>query len=215
MMSAVGPADVAGLETLEVMREARRYNAWQYSRIAPYLGARVCEIGSGIGNMSSLILRDRREMMVLTDTDPYYRSRLQSQFAQHANVIVESLTLPDPSAVERFKRYRLDSVVALNVIEHIPDDVGAMRSIAELLNVGGRAIVLVPALEALYGSLDIELEHCRRYTRRVLTDRMRTAGFLVERVFFFNAVGAIGWWANSRLLKRSRISARQLRRRPD
>jgi len=210
-MANILPVDAAGMETLEIMRAARRYNAWQYRRIAPYLGRRVCEIGSGIGNISSLIIGESRELTVLTDTDPYYRDRLGVQFAHRTDVVIESLTLPDPAVAENFKKYRLDSAVALNVVEHITDDVEALRSIAYLLGAGGRAVVLVPALEALYGSLDEELSHCRRYTRQGLVARLRQAGFIVERVFFFNLVGAIGWWVNSRLLKRSRISLRQLR----
>jgi hypothetical protein len=107
MTITTGPLDAAGAETLDIMRAAPNYNAWQYARIAPYLGRRVCEVGSGIGNMSSLILTAPRELVVLTDTDPYYLEGLRTTFAKRSETKVEYLRLPDPSAAARFEHYRL------------------------------------------------------------------------------------------------------------
>jgi len=76
----------------------------------------------------------------------------------------------------RFGEFGLDTVIALNVIEHIEEDVAAMRSMRDMLVPGGRAIVLVPALPRLYGSLDRELGHARRYTRNALATHMKEAG---------------------------------------
>jgi SAM-dependent methyltransferase len=205
------PADLAGAETLEIMQAAPRYNAWQFRRIAPYLGRRICEVGAGIGNMSALIHAGSPDMLVLADTDTYYREVLQGRFASDSAVVVEELTLPDPGAKARFARYTLDTVVALNVIEHIAEDIDAMRSIGGMLRPGGRAVILVPALPALYGSLDRELGHVRRYTRRSLAERMRQAGLRVERTFYFNLIGTLGWWVNARVRRTPRIPISQLR----
>ena len=207
----IQPTDPAGTETLEIMQAAPRYNRWQYSRIAPYLGRRICEIGSGIGNMSALILDSAPELLLLTDIDPYYRAALRSQFDGRPNVVVEELTLPDVSAGERFDQFGLDTVVALNVIEHIAEDLEAARSIAGMLRPGGRAIILVPALPGLFGSLDRELGHQRRYTRKSLSRLMQNAGFRVQRTFYFNLVGTLGWWVNARMRKAPRIPIQQLR----
>src|SRR3990170_4304420 len=136
----IGPADQAGAETLEIMEAAPKYNSWQFSRIAPYLGRRICEVGAGIGNMSALIADSRPELLVLTDTDPYYRGVLQDRFASSPEVVVDQLTLPDVSAGDRYQHYALDTVVALNVIEHIAGDVAALGSIAAMLRPGGRAV---------------------------------------------------------------------------
>lgn len=208
---SIPPADPAGAETLEIMQAAPRYNRWQYSRVAPYLGRRVCEIGSGIGNMSALILDGAPELLVLTDTDPYYRDALQQRFEGRQDVVVEELTLPDYRAKIRFEEFGLDTVVALNVIEHIADDLEALRCIRNMLRPQGRAVVLVPALERLFGSLDRALGHQRRYTRHTLSERMRQAGFRVERVFYFNLLGTFGWWLNARIRKVPRIPLAQLR----
>ncbi len=209
--ASLPPADRAGAETLEIMQAAPRYNRWQYSRVAPYLGRRICEVGSGIGNMSILILGGAPELLVLTDTDSYYREALRHRFDGSNDVVVEELTLPDKSAGDRFQRYGLDTVVALNVIEHIAGDVEALGSIAAMLRPGGRAVILVPAFQKLFGSLDRELGHVRRYTRTSLSRRMREAGFRVERAFYFNLVGIIGWWVNARVRKVPRIPLAQAR----
>lgn len=193
------------------MSAAPRYNIWQYRRIKRFIGRRVCEIGAGIGNMSALLTHDRPELLLLTDTDPYYRTILQQRFLGHPGLRVEELTLPDGNAADRFGTLGLETVVALNVIEHIEEDVAAMRSMRDMLAPGGRAIVLVPALRWLYGSLDRELGHARRYTRRELRTHMEQAGLRVEHLFYFNLVGTIGWFVNARVRKVPRIPLDQLR----
>jgi hypothetical protein len=80
-----------------------------------------------------------------------------------------------------------------------------------MLRPGGRAVVLVPAFQELFGSLDHELGHRRRYTRSNLSQQMSEAGFQVERAFYFNLVGTFGWWLNARLRKAPRIPVEQLR----
>src|SRR5688572_29200827 len=126
------------------MQAAPQYNRWQFDRVAPYLGKRICEVGSGIGNMSALLLGRTPDLLVLTDTDPYYREALRTQFAGQHEVRVEELTLPNPATGARFRQYELDTVVALNVIEHIREDLESVRSIAGMLRAGGRAVILVP-----------------------------------------------------------------------
>jgi SAM-dependent methyltransferase len=207
----VRPADRAGAETLEIMSAAPQYNRWQYSRVARYLGRRICEVGAGIGNMSSLILGGSPELLVLTDTDLYYQEALRRRFESATNVIVDELTLPDRSAGRRFQEYELDTVVALNVVEHIADDVEALRSIATMLRPRGRVVVLVPAMPALFGSLDRELGHQRRYTRGSLIRTISAAGFQVQSAFYFNLLGMLGWWFNARVRTAPRIPAAQLR----
>lgn len=211
MTDAVDPRDAAGAETLEIMSAAPRYNAWQYQCFAPWVGKRVLEVGSGIGNMSAHLLTAHPELVLLTDTDPWYRDQLRSKFAERAEVVVEELTLPDSNAVQRLCGHALDTVVALNVVEHIGDDVGALRTMASLVGQGGRVIVLVPALQILYGTLDRELGHFRRYSRKTLTRAFGAAGMRIERMFWFNRVGMAGWWYNARIRKASRLPIAQLR----
>ena len=205
------PVDGAGVETLEILAAAPRYNAWQFEMIAPFLGQRILEVGAGIGSMSKEFLKTSPELLVVTDTDEFYRRRLQERFAGRKEVLVEALTMPDPGAVARFLPHRLDTAIALNVVEHIEDDVGTLAAMKSLLAPGGRVIVLVPALQAIYGELDRQLGHFRRYSRATLGTAFRHAGLRVERMIWFNRVGVLGWWFNGRVRRVTRIPLDQLR----
>lgn len=210
-MTGIEPADPAGAETLDIMAAAPRYNEWQYRQIEQFIGSRVLEVGAGIGNMSQHIVTGDRELVVLTDPDEAYRSALGKRFADVSNVIVEPLRLPDSAAVRSLAEKRLDTAVALNVVEHVEDDVGALRQLGEVVGSGGRIVVLVPALPSIYGSLDEELGHFRRYTRRSLAGAFSDAGLDVVHMAWFNRVGVLGWWLNARVRRQRLIPFRQLR----
>jgi len=101
--------------------------------------------------------------------------------------------------------------VCLNVVEHIKDDLGALRNIFALLQDGGRAVILVPEGQSIFSSLDEELGHWRRYSEDQLRRRMTEAGFDVEAMLGFNRISRPGWWLNGKILKRRTISRVQLR----
>jgi len=104
-----------------------------------------------------------------------------------------------------------DTVVCLNVVEHVEDDVGTLKNILRVLNDGGRAIVLVPRGPGLYGTLDEVLGHCRRYTEEQLVEVAQRAGFRVEKVLKFNRAGVVAWWLNGRVLRRRTFGLAQVR----
>lgn len=213
MTSAVTtmPADAAGADTLEIMSAAPRYAAWQVEMLLPYLGQRIMEVGSGIGNISARLRGLDPELLVLTDTDPWYLNRLRQTFAGDHVVQFADVTLPDPTARERFAELRLDSVVALNVLEHIEDDLGSLETMRRMVVPGGKVVLLVPALPALYGTLDVELQHFRRYTRNGLRRVMTEAGLHDIQLTWYNRLGMLGWWLNARVRKATRIPVGQLR----
>lgn len=211
MSEDLAPGDAAGAETLAIMAAAPNYNAWQYDLIAPWIGKRVLEIGSGIGNISAHILREPRELVVLTDTDAWYRGELARRLGSRPEVRVDSLTLPDPTAAARFAGDRLDTAVALNVVEHIEDDIGTLATLRSIVVPDGRVVILVPAMDQLYGTLDQELGHFRRYTRRRLRDAFEQAGLRVVQMQWFNRVGTLGWWLNARVRSARRIPINQLK----
>jgi SAM-dependent methyltransferase len=206
-MSPLHPGDPAGAETLERLAGARRYNRWMFERIRPWIGDHVLEIGSGIGSVSEFLLD--RARLVVTDTQPYYLERLRKRFGGRANVEVAELYLPtvDGSlAAERF-----DTVVCANVLEHVEDDRGSLAIMRSLLEPRGRLVLLVPALPALYGTLDRELGHHRRYTSAELKAKFREAGFRMHHLEYFNLAGVPGWWLTGRVLRRTLVPSGSLR----
>ena len=105
----------------------------------------------------------------------------------------------------------MDTVVCLNVLEHVEDDAAALRNIHGVLECGGRAIILVPSGQELFGALDVALGHFRRYTKEELHEKLARAGFRVERVLGFNRIARPGWYVSGKILRRSTLGRFQLR----
>ncbi len=209
MSSAAGSAAIVdvGRETLERMSKVDRYNSWLFSKVERYVGQRVLEVGSGTGNMSAFILD--RPRVVLSDLSETYQAALRARNAARPNVTVVPWDLeqpPPPGIADE----GLDTILCLNVLEHVKDDAAALRHMGAALAPGGRLLLMVPAVRALYGSLDIHLDHHRRYGRRELLDKLAAAGFEVETHFYMNFFGMLGWFLNSRVFRRQILSTRQL-----
>ncbi len=198
--------DPIGAATLERLAHAPRFNRWLFDRIAPWLGSRILEIGAGIGNLSTFLV-DRGDV-VLTDTRPDYLARLRQRFAGHPNVGVARLYLPELDGALATRRF--DTIVCLNVLEHVEDDLGGLRVMHTLLAPGGRLVLLVPALPALFGSLDEALGHYRRYTPPQLREKFAATGFAMAHVEYFNLAAIPGWWLAGRVLRRRLIPAASL-----
>jgi SAM-dependent methyltransferase len=166
-------------------------------------------LGAGIGNMSQHLSRGRRTY-VASDIDEEHMARLRVRFRGRPNLEVCKCDLCDS---EDFKPLLggFDSVVCLNVVEHVKDDLRALRNIFSALKPGGRAIILVPQDQKAYGTLDEVLGHYRRYSEAQLRARMEEAGFEVERMLHFNRVTRPGWRFNGQVLKRRSFSRFQLR----
>jgi SAM-dependent methyltransferase len=177
--------------------------------IRPYLGMRVLELGAGIGNMTQHLLRARK-LYVATDVDEEHLARLRVRFQGRPNFRSRNCDLRHEGDFEAL-RGNFDTVVCLNVLEHVNDDERGLENIRSALEPGGRAIVLVPQDQSIYGTLDKVLGHYRRYSAAELRARMEAAGFRVERVLEFNRITRPGWYLNGRILKRHDFDRLQLR----
>lgn len=184
----------AALQRLEGLY---RYNAWVWQKVAPYVGQRVLELAAGASNLTYHLLN--REHVVISDADEWYLQVLRSTFGTGANVELRPF---DPAAGSAFAPGEFDTVLCLSVLEQLEDDVGALRQLHAALSDGGHLVAVVPALPRLFGSIDDARGTLRRYTRESLSECLRTAGFHIERVAYFNLPGALAWYVNSRVLRR-------------
>jgi SAM-dependent methyltransferase len=199
----------SGPDILDALAGAHRFNRWMASVIQPYIGKRVLEAGAGIGNLTR-ILCPRRERYIAADIDAEHLARLRARFQHRPRIEVRHCDLSNPVDFEPLTG-TMDSVVCLNVLEHVEGEMASLRNIYTALQPGGRAIILVPQGQDIFGTLDTALGHFRRYSREELQQKMELAGFRVERILDFNRISRPGWYVTGRLLKRTTISRFQLR----
>jgi len=185
--------DQHGSEILARLNRAPRFTKWMADTIRPYVGEKILEIGAGIGNLTANLVP--RTVYWASDINPQYLDRLNKLKSSRPYLRVG---YTDASAGESYPPEEFDTVICLNVVEHLEEDVKALRNIRESLEKEGRAIILVPNGPGLYGTLDEVLGHYRRYTRDQLVEACGRAGFRVEKVLKFNRIGAPGWWLNRR-----------------
>jgi SAM-dependent methyltransferase len=179
----------AGLQSavLEDLRGARHYRRWLVRLVGPHLGDHPVEIGSGIGDYAAE-LAPGRASFTATEPDPERLAVLADRFADHPIVRVRRLGLPADQTGDH------TGAVMLNVLEHIEDDVAALRSAAGLVRPGGAVVVYVPAFNGAMSRFDRAIGHHRRYTRRTLATAVTAAGLGVERLHYVNSVGLISWF---------------------
>jgi SAM-dependent methyltransferase len=198
-----------GHVTLMRMSRLEPYNRWLVSRFESAVGRRVLEIGAGFGNITRHLRG--RELLVASDLDPVALEHLKGAFRDDPSVRVASYQFPlDPAARSEIRDLRIDSVVCLNVLEHIEDDRGTLADMYDVLQPEGRLVLLVPAFGRLYGTLDVHLRHFRRYEKEELESKLREAGFVIEDLRFVNRPGILGWWLNGKVLRRRVLPRSQL-----
>lgn len=180
----------------------RPYMRWQVAQFAPCLGRRVLEIGCGVGSVIDLIRP--REAILGIDVVPDVLDIARERFSDDASVEVRLLDFTEATDadLDALRERRFDTLICINVLEHIDDDTAAVRRMSRLLDPGGTLALLVPAHQALYGEYDRLDGHFRRYSRRTLRELLERGGFTVESLRHFNLVGAMGWWVQYKLLRR-------------
>jgi SAM-dependent methyltransferase len=190
------------------MQLARNYFDWQSDLVCAVVGRRPVEIGCGLGNFTAHLLD--RDLVIATDIEPACTERLAQRFTGAPNLVVQTLDVLNPEFCS-LKRYAPDSVVCLNVLEHVEDDALALRHMHQVLPDGGIVVLLVPAFESLYGPIDRLLGHFRRYSKSSMRQLAGRSGFKVNSLRFMNSSGFFGWWFNAHVRKATVQSEDQIR----
>jgi SAM-dependent methyltransferase len=175
--------------------EGQRYRQYQRDLIAPYVGRSMLEVGSGLGDFSEQF-SGQLEYLVVSDNDPYCIGKLADRYDGRGDVDVLELALPGEVPVRR----KVDTVVMMNVLEHIADDAQALRDLAACLEPGGRIVIWVPGYMQLYGDFDRLVGHHRRYTPATLRQAVDASGLDLEMCRPVNFIGGIAWWLTVRRL---------------
>lgn len=200
--------DEYGSHILHSLEKAQRFNQWMAESIAPFVGARVLEIGAGIGNITTWLLP--RDVYVASDINPNYLHYLRNFSLGKPYLQVDRIDLEDAACFERWQE-QFDTVVCLNVLEHVRDPLVSLRNMASALQPGGRLVLYVPQGQQLYSSLDEVLGHRCRYSKEMLLEELRSTGFEIEHFRDFNHFAIPGWWLNGKVMKRRDFSRVQLK----
>jgi glycosyltransferase involved in cell wall biosynthesis len=185
----------AGLEpSLEKLDQCANYPDWLSGLILPHLQGRIHEAGAGTGTIARRLASHGE--LVVSEPDPGFAAALRQTFQNGPVAVVEA------NLNEAVRVVDADSVVLVNVLEHLEHDDEALRAIFESLPSGGRLVLFVPALDVLYSPTDRQMGHYRRYSRVGLVNKLSSAGFSVLEARYVNMLGAALWFGYARVLGR-------------
>jgi ubiquinone/menaquinone biosynthesis C-methylase UbiE len=181
-------------EVLEGLAMAVNHRRWFVELAVPYLGDHPIEVGSGLGDYA-IDWSAHFQRFTATEADPDRLVALKDRLSAYSNIDVRQLLLP----TEEGGQY--SGAVSYNVLEHIEDHVGALRSMASLVRPGGAVVLIVPAFPFAMSPVDIATGHVRRYTKKSMAAALTEAGMTIERLQYVNALGLIGYYMATSVFK--------------
>jgi 2-polyprenyl-3-methyl-5-hydroxy-6-metoxy-1,4-benzoquinol methylase len=203
--------DYVGHANLEIISESSRFNDWMYKHIKTGLKEKkgnILELGSGLGTISEKIIHDMEPSahITLTDVSITYVQSLRIKYSSFKNVSVSRMDLNIREEYSKIGYEKYDFIIAINVLEHVRDDLLALHEIYKMLKKEGVLIILVPCHKFLYNVIDKNIGHFRRYTKKELCHKIEETNFTTLCMHYFNTVGVVGWYFNGNLLKKAGVS---------
>jgi SAM-dependent methyltransferase len=189
----------SGTITLESMSEAPRYNKWLLNKFKPYLKGEILEVGCGIGNFTELLTEFGKVTAV--DISKDYVLELKRNLSNQVEAGLGDIE----KGKFFFKQKRFDSIICLNVLEHIKNDEQAFKNLHSLLKPKGNLILIVPGHQNLYGEIDKSIDHFRRYDKKTLMKKLEKKGFKILKSRKLNFIGAIGWFFAGKVFKQKTV----------
>lgn len=185
--------------------KGKNRSQWMYDQFKDKIKGDILEIGSGIGTYSEKLINDfPTSKIVLSDISENYVEDLKKRFVL-PNVESVIFDLNNKVHFQRVGKNKFDTIIALNVIEHIEDDYVALDFIYEMLKQNGKALILVPAHQSLYNNIDRKVGHYRRYSKKTLLELIDKTNFQIDDVYFYNASGILGWILSGNILQKDEI----------
>ena len=199
-----GPEDYNATRELELLSNTPVSTRIIVDELNPHLGKSVLEIGAGLGQISTHLV-ERQHSVVAVEPDSNLYSKLIEKISSTVDgtlncTLEEALRTGQISANQQF-----DSVLYVNVLEHIENDIHELTVAQKFLAADGRVVIFVPAMPSLYGTMDAVSGHYRRYRRHELTAALRGAGLEIDKLYYFDPLGVIPYWLSYRVLSRKSL----------
>lgn len=194
-----------GKQTLESISQAIWYNQWTLRKFKQYLQGKILEVGCGIGNFTKTLTNYGQVFAI--DIDDNHISQTIKKLAGIGQVGFGDIERGEYF----FKDQQFDTIVCLNVLEHVKDDKLALNNLYKLLKNEGFLILLVPAHPFLFGEIDKSIDHYRRYIKLELTKSLAGLGFKVIRSRSLNFLGALGWFLAGKILKEDIVNENNIK----
>ncbi len=187
----------SGADTMsEGLAELHHYYDWIFSKFRPYLGRRILEIGPGFGSLAERLMKSGYDYAAIDQNEEIIDRLCASRTLPDNRGIVGDVT--SPSLLSVWETFKPDTLISMNVLEHIQDDTNHLRSLSKIFP-GARLLLFVPAHPFLYSRMDQEAGHFRRYTKAGLRQLLKECGLMVDRLVYMNAVGTLTWLISARL----------------
>lgn len=170
------------------------YNKWLFSMIEPHLGGKIFELGAGTGRFTRFLLKKNLEQLLLLEPSPLFFNEILKITQGCQGIITVNSDIEhfnDPDLFESF-----DSIICIQVLEHIKDDEAAIMKAVNYIRPGGKIVFQVPAMKWLFGHWDRQAGHFRRYIKSDVIRIAESTGLKICESYYFNMVGIFGWWLN-------------------
>jgi SAM-dependent methyltransferase len=187
---------------LEAMSFAVKYHRWLLDEFRPYIGKNIVEVGAGKGSFSEMLLDTKPESLSLLEPSEMFFD-LERNIPANMNGTRVGLfhSIFEASCPSITSSTRPDTIIYVNVLEHIEDDLRELELIRDSLGDGGRCLIFVPAIRALFSEFDRDLGHFRRYRKGELEKKVRDAGFKILKSKYFDFAGVAPWFVKYRMLR--------------
>ena len=172
-----------------LMNNASKYNELIFKKISKYIKGITLEFGAGTGNFSEMISKKVPELIVIDEKQKSI-DFLNKRLNHLKNIKIHN------SNLENLQISNCDTVILLNVLEHIENDQNAIQKLMSFLNKDGYLIIQVPALNYLFSEYDRMVGHYKRYEKNDIIKICENLKLDLKDLYYFNPIGALGWWYN-------------------
>lgn len=187
---------------LEAMDFADNYHRWILNLFKPFLGKHLVEVGAGTGSFSELLLETRPESLGLVEpSDMYFALTKNLSKSEDSTVIRFFRNIFSEVADQIRNEQQPDTLIYINVLEHIDDDRLELETVNQTLAAGGNVCIFVPSMPFLFSDFDKRIGHFRRYTKKDLIEKCEAAGFNIRVARYFDFLGILPWFIKYRLMR--------------